>query len=272
MKNTWIITKFTLQEAFAHKNFITFFAVSSLAILIILAIFASTDLTNYTFLANMPGPNFDFRLEVAKFFRVLVILPLFGGGLFLSIFSVSSFIPNMLEKGNIDVFLSKPISRTELLLGKFFGGILVVFLNVLYLVLAIWVMTGTKFGSWDFSFLLGTLSITFTFMVLYAMIILIGILTQSSVLAMMLSYIIFFILSPLLAARREWGVIIHNDFIKSIVDLLYYIIPKTSEMGTITKELALGNQIQNFQPVFSSFLFMILTLVLGIFIFNKKDY
>jgi ABC-type transport system involved in multi-copper enzyme maturation permease subunit len=272
MKNTWIITKFTLQEAFARKNFVTFFAVSSFAILIILAVFASTDLSNYTFVANMAGPKFDLRQEVAKFFRVLVILPLFGGGLFLSIFSVSSFIPNMLEKGNIDVFLSKPISRTELLLGKFFGGILVVFLNVLYLVLAIWVLTGTKFGSWDLSFLLSAFSITFAFMVLYAMIILIGVLTQSSVLAMMLSYIIFFILSPLLEARKSWGQIIHSDFVKSVIDMLYYIIPKTSEMGTITKELAVGNQIQNFQPIFSSFLFMILTLVLSIFIFNKKDY
>jgi ABC-type transport system involved in multi-copper enzyme maturation permease subunit len=272
MKNTWIITKFTLQEAFARKNFITFFAVSTLAILIILAIFASTDLTNYTFVANSAGPSFDLRKEVAKFFRVMVILPLFGGGLFLSIFSVSSFIPNMLEKGNIDVFLSKPISRTELLLGKFFGGILVVFINVLYLVFAIWVMTGAKFASWDSSFLLSVFSITFAFMVLYAMIILIGVLTQSSVLAMMMSYLIFFILSPLLEARKTWGVIVHNDFVKSLIDMLYYIIPKTSEMGTITKELALGNQVQNFQPVFSSFLFMILTLVLGIFIFNKKDY
>jgi ABC-type transport system involved in multi-copper enzyme maturation permease subunit len=272
MKNTWTITKFTLQEAFARKNFITFFAVSTLVILIIIAVFASTDLTNYTFVAKGSVGQFDLRQEVAKFFRVLVIMPLFGGGLFLSIFSVSSFIPNMLEKGNIDVFLSKPISRTELLLGKFFGGILVVFFNVVYLVVAIWAMTGAKFTSWDSAFLLSAFSITFAFMVLYAMIILIGVLTQSSVLAMMLSYLIFFILSPLLEARKTWGVIIHSDFVKSLVDMLYYIIPKTSEMGTITKELAIGNQIQNIQPIFSSFLFMILALVLSIFIFNKKDY
>ena len=272
MKNTWLITKFTLQEAFARKNFITFFAVSSFVILIIMAVFATTDLTNYTFVAKMNQQQFDLRQEVAKFFRVIVILPLFGGGLFLAIFSVSSFIPNMLEKGNIDVFLSKPISRNQLLLGKFYGGILVVFINVLYLVLAIWLMTGAKFGSWDYSFLLSSIAITYTFAVLYAMIILIGILTQSSVLAMMLSYIIFFILSPLLASRNEWGKIIHNDFIKSIVDLLYYIVPKTSELGSLTKDLAVGTQIQNFQPIFSSFLFMILSLVLSIFIFNKKDY
>ena len=272
MKNTWLLTKITLQEAFARKNFIMFFAVSSFIILIIIAVFASTDLTNYTNISQMGGDQFDLRRKVAQFFRVLIIMPLFGGGLFLAIFSVSSFIPALLEKGNIDVFLSKPISRTQLLLGKYFGGILVVFLNVAYLVVAIWILTGVKFGAWEADFLLSAVSITFTFAVLYALIILIGVATQSSVLAMMLTYLIFFILSPLLLARDKWETLIKSDLVKSIADILYYIIPKTSELGTITKDLALGNPVDSFQPVISSSLFLILTLWLGIFIFNKKDY
>ena len=41
--------------------------------------------------------------------------------------SVSSFIPSMLEKENIDLLLSKLVSRTNILLAKFAGGVFLIF-------------------------------------------------------------------------------------------------------------------------------------------------
>lgn len=272
MKNTLILTRYTLHEAFARKNFIAFFAVSTLVILIILGIFATTDISGFEGVVKMNGENIDLSTKIVEFFRLIIVMPLFGGGLFLSIFSVSSFIPQMLEKGNIDVLLSKPVSRAQLIWGKFWGGMLVVLLNVAYLVFAIWILIGMKFGNWDASFLMTILSITFTFSVLYSLIIIVGVLTQSSVLAMMLSYLIFFIFSPLLLARDKIAMLVDSKIVQSLLDWLYYIIPKTSELGNITKDLAAGNGIADYQPIITSFIFMILILFSAIIIFNKKDY
>jgi ABC-type transport system involved in multi-copper enzyme maturation permease subunit len=178
----------------------------------------------------------------------------------------------MLEKGSIDLLLSKPVSRSQIILGKFFGGSLMVLVNVAYLMIGIWFLIGLKFGAWDASMLYTIVSITFAFMVLYAMIILIGIATRSSVLAMMLTYLIFFIFSPLLLARDKIYMLFDNKLLEYIIDGVYYILPKTQELGIITGGIAQGDGITDYQPILTSLLFLILNLFLSIIIFNKKDY
>jgi hypothetical protein len=88
----------------------------------------------------------------------------------------------------------------------------------------------------------------------------------------MLTYIIFFIFSPLLASRENIYMLFNNKFVEYLLDSLYYFLPKTSEIGKITSELALGIGISEYQPLITSFLFLILNLSLSIIIFSKKDY
>jgi ABC-type transport system involved in multi-copper enzyme maturation permease subunit len=272
MKNIILTAQLTLREALSRKIFIAFAGISSFILLIFIILFASLNTNEFTGMIKNHGEQIEFSAEIAYGLKVLIIAPLFGLGIFLSIFSASSFIPNMLEQGNIDLLLSKPISRHQLILGKFFGGLAVVALNIAYAVIGFWFLVGIKFGVWDANFLLTIFSITFTFAALYGLIIFIGILTRSSILAMMLSYIIFFILSPVLNMRETIYSIIDSNLLKFILDSLYYIFPKITELGNLTTELSAGSGITEWQPILTSFLFMILTLYGGIFIFSKKDY
>ncbi len=275
MKNIILLTKFTIREAFARKIFIAFAALSTFTLLVFLLLFLSLDVTDMSGVINHQGGEAiqsGMIAQIAEALKMLIIAPLYGGGLFLSIFSAASFIPNMLEKGNIDLLLSKPVSRSQIIWGKFIGGFLVVFVNIAYLVVGIWLLIGFKFGAWDTSILSTIFSISFTFAVLYSLIILIGILTRSSIFAMMVSYIIFFILSPLLASRGSIAGLIDNSVVEWMLDAFYYIVPQTSELGTITFSLATGSGVGDYQPIVISFLFMILTLALSIITFSKKDY
>lgn len=273
MKNILTLTLYTLREAFSRKIFITFVGVSSFILIILGILFATVGLEDLTESIQINSNVLsDPIAEIVKFFRISLIIPLFGLGLFLSIFSTSSFIPNMLEKGNIDLLLSKPVSRNQIIWGKFLGGSLVVFLNMAYLVLGIWLMIGFKFGDWDPAILASIFVITFTFAVLYSLIILIGIATRSSILAMMLTYLIFFVLSPVLSAREQIYNFLDNNFVEGLLDGLYYILPKTNELGEITANIASGAAIGDYQPILTSLLFMILSLTLSIIIFSKKDY
>ena len=273
MTNIWTITKQTIREAFARKIFIMFAGVSTLVLLLFAIAFLSVGIEQLGQSVDIDtGRQLDFVEEVVGGLRLFIVIPLFGGGLFLAVFSVSSFIPHMLEKGNIDVILSKPVSRSQVIWGKFIGGSLVVLANIAYLVIGIWVMIGLKFGVWDVSFLTTILTITFAFAVLYSLIILIGILSQSSILAMMLSYLIFFVLSPILNTRDKIMLLTDSKVVEYILDGLYYIVPKTSELGSMTADLAAGGAIYDYQPIFTSAIFMILSLALSIIIFSKKDY
>ncbi len=273
MKNILTIAQFTVREALSRKIVIAFFAISTFVILLFTGIFAFVPFEDLTGMIRMQNKEvINISKEIVKMFKLFVIAPLFGGGLFLAIFSASGFIPNMLEKGNIDLLLSKPISRSQIILGKFSGGVLIVLANIAYLIISIWFLIGVKFGIWNIDFLSSILTITFAFATLYALIILIGILTQSSVLSMMISYLIFFIFSPLLSARENVAMFTDSKLTKYILEFLYYIVPQTSELGSIAKDLALGQRVISFQPLLVSTLFIILILYLSIIIFDKKDY
>jgi len=272
MKNIWTIAKYTIKEALSRKIMLTFFAVSTFGIFIILiaALAVGSD-SLFEFFKTSPGDD-SLTARISEALQSGLIIYLFGGGLFLSIFSVSSFIPNMLERGTIDLLLSKPIERFEIILGKYLGGIVIVFANILYAVLCLWLIIGFKLDQWNFYFLLTSFSITFTFMVLYAMIIFTGVLTRSSILAMMVSYFIFFILSPMLVGRETLASLFDSNALLSVLTFFYYIIPQTADLGEICTALATGRFEFSFTPVFVSLGFIILNLAGCIFIFNKKDY
>lgn len=274
MKNIYLMTMFTLKEAMARKVFLFFIGISLLAIIITGLIFSVVDAQSIIAgIENKTGNDFLVR-NIVSTLEIMIISPLAGLGLLLAIFSSSSFVPNMLEKGNIDLLLSKPVSRQQLLWGKYLGGLVVVLLNIGFLVIGIWLIIAIKFSFWDPTFLWVILIVTFAFAVLYSLIVLCGILTKGSMLGMMLAYFIFLILSPVLTlAKNRADIFFKNDAVRHIVEGIYYFIPKTSElMGSIIGDLATGKGIADFQPLISSFIFLILMMILSMAAFRKKDF
>jgi len=221
MKNIYQIIQFTIREALARKVFIFFGAIILLVLVGTLLVFGLVDISTLTSVANQSGQNIMMR-QIVSSLELLIVNPLANLGLLLAIFSSASFIPVMLEKGNIDLLLSKPISRTQLLLGKYLGVVLFVFLNILVFVLGVWLIISIKFDYWDASFLTLAFVITFAFAVLYALILLFGVITKNSVLGMMIAYLIFLIISPLLFLYKEkLNEFVTSELVDNILDGLY---------------------------------------------------
>jgi ABC-2 type transport system permease protein len=273
MNNILITTLYTLREALARKVFLFFLGLSALVILltaVIVNVIGDAAIIN-SFNSEEKAVVIK---EIATSLQLMIITPLTSLCILLAIFSSASFVPVMLEKGNIDLLLSKPVSRTQLLTGKYFGGLLVVLINVAFLIIGVWLVISLRFSYFDFSFLSIIISITFTFAVLYSLIVLFGVITQSSVLGMMTAYFIFLILSPLLyVGKTQFKNFLGSDLLKSLIDFFYYIIPKTSElMGPVTINLASGKGVVDYQPILTSLAFLVLVFGYGIFLFNKKDF
>jgi len=273
MKNTWLITWFTVREALARKVFIFFLGISALTILLSAAFFSVVGDNAYINSAVNAG-NKEIVKQVVASLELMILSPLSALCIMISIFSSASFVPNMLEKGNIDLILSKPISRLQLIMGKYFGGLLVVLMNIAFLIIGIWLVVSIKFSYWNFNFLWLIFIITFAFAVLYALIVWFGIMTRSATPGMMVAYLIYIIISPLLFMVKDKGeIFIHNEFVFKLVKGIYYIFPKTAElMNNVSNNMATGIGIKDYQPVVSSLLFLILMLFLSVFMFNKKDY
>jgi ABC-2 type transport system permease protein len=123
---------------------------------------------------------------------------LYTFGMFLAVFASAGLIPSVLEPGRIELLLSKPLSRTHILLGRYAGNVLVVSCNIIYLVLGVWIILGVKTGIWSPTFLIAIATTTFIFAVLLAVVVLIGVLFESAALATMVT-VALMIISPILA-------------------------------------------------------------------------
>ena len=277
MKNIWVITLSTLREAMARKVFLFFLGISAVVIIVLAIITGLTDTSSI--LNNVGNFSSGNKMEaggignLVTMLEILIINTIANLGLLLAIFSSASFVPVMVEKGNIDLLLSKPISRAQLLWGKFFGGIFVVLINIAFLIIGVWLIISLKFSYWNFAVLWSILLITFAYAALNSVIVLFGVITKSSILGMMSAYFIYLILSPFLLAAKDRVIpFLNNKVLNTVLDGFYYIIPKTSELfGKDIFNLASGTNIE-IQPIISSFLFLLLIMILSVEMFKRKDY
>jgi ABC-type transport system involved in multi-copper enzyme maturation permease subunit len=271
MKNILIISSFTMREALAKKVFIFFFGFSLLILILLALILGVTDADKILPALKQDPEKYK---ELVSGFQVMVSGTLGVLLLFLAIFSSANFISSMLEKGTVDLFLSKPISREQLLWGKFIGGLVIFVINILIPVIGSWLIISLKFDYFNMNFLWIIITYSFTFAVLYSIVILLGVMSRSSFPGIMTSYFIFIILSQLLYfGHKNAESLTSNTLVQSVIAAFYYIIPKTHElMGEITSNLISGKGIEDFQPVITSLLFLILMMVSGIYLFRKKDF
>ncbi len=117
-----------------------------------------------------------------------------GGGAFILLVSTvisASFLPNMLAKGSVDLLLVKPIYRTTLLLYKFVGGLLFVFLNAAVIMVGVWVGLGLQTGLWVNAFLVCVLIYTAQFAIMYSVSAVAAVTTRSAIVAILVSLMLW---------------------------------------------------------------------------------
>ncbi len=270
----WSIIQLTFRESLAKKTFIAFFGISTFICLLFM--FA----LNLDIVDGMKSSISIFGKDIEKITEVEEIIwgieggiavMLFTAGIFMSLFATSSLIPNMLQPGYIDLFLTKPLSRFQILLGRFMGAVSIVAFNIFYLVIFSWIVMSVKTGLWNWGFLLAGLMIVITFAILFALVTFLGVVSRSSAFSLMMTYLILFF-SPLLIQRDRIYALLSSKIYGYIVDGLYYILPKTAELGDMTQKLVRGVAVTSWMPLWTSLLFGGIIFVISGFIFQRKNF
>lgn len=267
----------TVKEAIAKKVLLSIFIIFSAVIILVLMII---NLDPVEILPQIMGndPNFDyntfvlwFELQTISQFPFFIIMTLF-------VVMSASFIPSMLEKGTVELILSKPLSRAEIILGKFVGGIIIVFIALTYFITLIWLIISFKTGVWHFSFLSSILWYTFIFAVLYSLIILTALITKSTVLTLIVNMFLLFPVTGLLSIRESAYHLINSKAVEFILDFIYYLLPKPWDLRTMAVDIIEGKFNASsgiliaYQPFITSVIFIIAVLSLSVYYFNKRDY
>ena len=264
----------TFRESFAKKTFVGFLAIST--IILLLFIFAlNLDIVDGAQSAvsvfGIQSPELMELQTVILGVQSAVAVMLFTGGLFMALFATSNLIPNMLKSGFIDLFISKPVSRLQILSGRFLGAISIVAFNIAYLIIGTWLILSLKTGFWETGLLWAGIMIIVTFVILYSLMTFLGLITRSGPFALMFTYLVIFF-SPFLLQRDNIYALLSSPIYGQLIDGIYYILPKPTELGAITQQIVSGNDVYSWMPLWSSLIFAAVIYAVSSFIFSKKNF
>jgi Cu-processing system permease protein len=264
----------TFREALARWIFIGLFALSTLMILFFLFLLR-IDIVEGGMAAisvfGQTGRTQDAARLVQNVYGGIATF-LYTWGMALAVFASAGLIPRVLEPGRIELILSKPVSRAHILLGRFLGNVLVVAGNIAYLVLGVWIIFGNKTGIWHPRFLAAIATTVFTFTVLLTVVVILGVLVESTALSTMVTMGLM-ILSPILAQTSLADRLLSSETSRNIWRGLYYVFPKVYDIGSLTLNTVRGGGSGvEWMPLWSSALFGAVMLAGALAIFSRRDF
>jgi ABC-type transport system involved in multi-copper enzyme maturation permease subunit len=214
-------------------------------------------------------------------------------GLVIAVIVTGSFVPDMLQKGRLETLLSRPIGRGTLLVSKYLGGLLYVFLNVVVLVGGSWLALALRTGNWSPAFLLTIPVLVLVFAVLYAFSVWVGVVSRSPLVAILCTMALWF--GSFSAGRFHAGLAAPQArspfpaWFEQVLGVFYLVLPKTYDLKEINTAVIvrahLGAEaaatIPNAAPVdVSSWPFLVASTVVllavflscAVVVFKRRDY
>jgi len=125
----------TFRESLSRKIFWGFFGCSTVLMLLFLLVLNIDIVKGGVAAIKIFGQDFNGGqgVEIGQVVNAVlggVSVFLFTAGLFFSVFASAGLIPTVFEPGRIELLLSKPVSRSHLLLGNFVGTLAVIGCNL----------------------------------------------------------------------------------------------------------------------------------------------
>lgn len=191
-------------------------------------------------------------------------------GILLALFATGGLVTSMMERGQIDVLVSKPLSRSRVLAGRLGGVAALTGGLFVYLLGMVWLVMSLKSGVWNPRFLLAIAVVFGMFAVLYGVIAFISVWTESTALALIVTLGLLFATMVLAipglsrVAGSTWG---------SVVATLHDVLPHFSEVGAYTvPDLARGRAVRSWTPLLSSLGFGAVVYLGTFWLFRRKDF
>jgi ABC-type transport system involved in multi-copper enzyme maturation permease subunit len=197
---------------------------------------------------------------------------------FLAIFATAHLVPRMQEKGTIDLYLSRPVSRTKLILSRYVAGLILAGSNIFYLLGSIWLIVMWKTHVVHPRFFVGGAVILLVVATLMAFAFLIGVVTSSTAVSIMTTYGLFFF-SLMLVGHERIAAALSHEWQAALINGLYWVVPKTAELGEAVVAFVSGNQVPErvaaaltWSPFLTTGGFAVGCLVLACWVFQRKEF
>jgi len=277
------MVRFTIRESL-HRWTLVAFLLAVTLFLLLLGTAVNLDIVEGTLAsARLFGQELvlqDVGIEISDVvttFQVVIISLLYSVGVALALFSTSNLVPRLCVDGWVDLLLAQPITRPTLLLGRATGAIAVVALNVAYLIVGSWMLLVWKTGFGNAGFLLAGGIIVATYVVCYAGMVLVGVVTRNSPVSILAG--LFFWLAGhifhLFHAYPAWSTSLRAGWQRQlgvfVTESVYWTLPKTQGLAEMAVAAARGEPVSA-SPLLFSLPFAVGSLALACFWFARRDY
>ena len=273
-----------MREAAARWTLLAYFFLSSIFI-IIFASAINLDIVDGTLAGaklfghevEMDGPGINIQQLVLGFESGFSAI-LYFLCTFLAIFATAHLVPRLQEKGTIDLYLSRPVSRVHLLMSRYIAGLLLAASNVIYLLGSISLIVAWKTHVMNPRFFLAGAIILFVIATLLAFAFLVGVVTSSTAVSIMTTYGLFFF-ALMLVAHDRIEAAVSEEWQARLINTLYWVIPKTAELGQAVVAFVGGDAMPERMaavltpaPFLSTAAFGIACLALASWLFQRKEF
>lgn len=142
---------------------------------------------------------------VVKYF-LTAFIDLFVGmfAIFVAILVTAPIIPRTFEPGAIDLLLSKPISRSLLIVSKYIGGCAFVFVSVSYFLVGLWLIVGIRLNVWSEALLFCIPVFLFQFAIYYCVSVLAGVIWRNAIVSIVVTILFFFACFGIGTVKTTW--------------------------------------------------------------------
>ena len=132
------------------------------------------------------------RLLLEGIFTSLIV-PLWftWGAIILALVSTADIFPDFLAKGSIDLVVSKPVSRITIFITKYVGALLFVFAQIAIFTTGVFLVLGLRIDEWRWPVFAAIPIVLAVFSYLYAIMVLLNLLTRSALASMLITFIVW---------------------------------------------------------------------------------
>jgi ABC-2 type transport system permease protein len=180
---------------------------------------------------------------------------------FMAVFATAHLVPRMQEKGAVDLYLSRPVSRLSLLLSRYIAGLILAGSNVAYLMFSIWLIVLWKTHVAHPKFLLAGAIIMLVIASLLAFSFLVGVFTSSTAVSIMASIgVVLF--SLMLVGHDRLAAAVSHEWAAWLIQGFYWLLPKCWELGVALTPA----------PFLTTAAFGLGSLILAAWLFQRKEF
>lgn len=191
--------------------------------------------------------------------------------LLLSIGCAVPILASTLEKGWLELILSKSAARWQIFLGRYLAGVtlfgIAASLSILPLALHLWWSTGSD--------VLPVLVVVFFQIVSFAAILAVAglvCLAQQNAVFPMACAVTVWLVSPLLATRHDsYYQVVTSYGGRFVLDILYIILPKCAEISLISSRWIKDGELVSWWPIWSTALFTVAVLGATLRLLERKS-